>query len=81
MKKTKASEDYYAGYVEGRSKGIHDCCVIFCTALRDKWDWSDEQLQTINKQIENLAEAVGMGYVAVKDMERTLLKESGVYFC
>ena len=80
MKKGKASADYCAGYAEGRAKGIHDACVIFCAVLKDKWNCSDEDLRKINGQIEDKAEAVGMGFVSVKDLEKALNKESGVYF-
>ena len=80
MKKGKASEDYYAGFADGRAKGIHDCCVIFCSVLKDKWNCADDDLKKINRQIEDKAEAVGMGFVSVKDLEKALNKESGVYF-
>ena len=80
MKKGKASADYCAGYAEGRAKGIHDACVIFVSVLKDKHNFSDDALQLVNRQIEDKAEAVGMGFVAIKDLEKALNKESGVYF-
>lgn len=74
------SEEYLQGLRDGIAKGVHQTCVITCFVLRDKWGWGHIRLQRINGQIVNAAEAVQGNYTTIRDMEKTLLKEGGIYF-
>lgn len=78
--KKKHDDAYLRGLKDGIAKGVHQSAVLFCTVLRDKWGWGHIRLSRINTQLNDKAEAVALGYASVKDMEKALNKESGVYF-
>ena len=80
MKKDKASRDWWAGYKAGLKDGIHQMMVITISVMRDKWGFGPTRLQRFNRQLEDKSEAVSLGFVTIKELEKTLRAEGGIYF-
>lgn len=78
---------FQKGYVKGYSKGhtegveftIKNYSAILLICLRDKFDFTPEQLQEITNHINSQFDSVDLGYVTFDDILATIEQETGLH--
>ncbi len=60
------------------AQSIQSAYAIMFTVLRDKHDYTPEQLQQIRDEINDLADSINKGYVKIKDLVWVLKDEADI---
>lgn len=63
---------------EATESSVKAAWAIMFSVMRDKYDWSPEQLQGLWGHVENLAESVNEGYIKIDDIMRVLKEEDNI---
>lgn len=75
-------EGYKAGYKSGYSEGMqytvlnYSSVVLLC--LKDKFDFTTEQLKEVTAHINNTFDSVCQGYLTLNDILETLKEENNI---
>ena len=75
-------EGYKSGYAKGYSEGMqftvqnYSSVVLLC--LKDKFDFTTEQLKEITTHINNTFDSVCAGYLTLDDILQTLKEENNL---
>ena len=80
-------QQFKTGYAKGYSKGYTDAVhftienytAILLICLKDKFDFTPEQLKTVSDHINNQFDSVTKGYVTFEDILATLDQETGLH--
>jgi len=79
-------QQFHQGYNKGYSKGHSDAVhftidlytAVLLICLRDKFDFTAEQLEEVTAHIGNQFDSIDQGYVTFEDILKTLNDEVGL---
>ena len=63
---------------EVTTDAVKSAFAIFLTVMRDKWGFGHKRLNRLYKQIGDLSEQVGEGYISMAEIKRILREEMGI---
>ena len=66
------------GYMEGVQFTARNYSAVVLLCLKDKFDFSNEQLKKINNHINETFDNVCAGYLSLEDILDTLADEAGI---
>ncbi len=63
---------------EAEASSVKAAWAIMFSVMRDKYDWSPEQLQGLWGHVESYADSVNKGYIKIDDIMRVLSEEDNI---
>lgn len=66
------------GFQEGKNFAIKNYSAVLLLCLKDKFDFTTEQLQEIAVHVNNTFDSVCEGYLSLEDIAKTLKEENDI---
>lgn len=68
----------FKGYTDGMNFAIENYSAAILLCLKDKFDFTTEQLQEVTFYINDMFDSICRGYLSLDDIMRTLKEENDI---
>lgn len=73
----RTEADVIRARTQGYDEGIRGSLTIMLYTLRDKFSWTDEQLQAFSDAYNYTVDSINRGYIKPKDLQLVIKEEYG----